>query len=1129
MVLAMTSVVARAAVPVSDDAKGQLLTNKSLRPDAAAKSTLLNERLMNGSRRRASSVSRVSASAVMSGQSYDFIMGPDDEQWSYSQTFVESGYYYTSSTLKFYDNTHTLVGTVTVDVSDISNVNQISVSTNVTNTFYDLDDTTHEITLWYHTANNGVTSTVTRAYRIETGELLFEFEGSSILCDASTDEYNKYQRLMIITDSTATVEVNDTTEEVDYDIFTMYAPMAYGDTALTVDHVFTLETELSYYMSGADINFWVVDGEPYYTTAQYEQPYIAEVTYDTSDGSYGLEPTEDNRFVVKVYDGDYELVDSIAVAIECPDDAYLRMAAFGMLGDDDLSKGYFIDDDSLTFVITWDDYITSDDADRYQFDVYNNLGEYQKTVCDNVYNEYYMLASVRGHEDQMMFMQIIDDEQQIQMVDLPSCTYRTVIPATVEDDESITTELNRYPKGNTYQYIVKLAYATSDDDGNVIARLGWYDTDVNLDHYTSFNLGEYGENFRPGLYDNMLNPYIFNTDDGLEYIYFAKIANDSTTTIYDYLCVADEDGELLFSVGPDDDLGTITTAYLLTEGMESAELAVVYIDSDYENYSVQFYELPFVKFSAGGTGTSSDPYIISTVGDLVQVGGDTDAYYRIVNDLDMSDYPFTWTTVSTFSGQIDGENHYIQNLYVSTDEYYAGMFGYLERGGVLKNIVLLQPEMQINDGNEYVGTITGATMGGTFENIHIYNGILSDPSSSVNASAVGGIVGSASTYTTIESCSYRGSITAEACASTGGIAGFTRTTSTTDNAYVEGTLTGSVNVGGIIGTTYSSSDVTNSHVNADIVAGSTVGGIVGYNSGRVLIDRCYAEGTITAQTQPKWDGMNVGGIVGDLESDWSQTTATSADAVVSNCIAAADIIVTAGEDNDSTIHRIVGSTIYEETWEEDETPVSEMGLSNNFALATMTVNGDTISSDDATSSQGATITAEDLTQTFLADSLGYVYGDDADSPWKGDGLPVLYYEDLAAAIVTSAGEILLAVDETYDLTVTVYGTGADDVDVSIADNDIAEIELSDEGDDYIILTVIGVAEGETTLTITADSLTSEITVTVSDVTGIRNVETLADGLSRSSDGRIYNLQGMEMKTVVQKGIYIRNGRKYIIK
>lgn len=1130
LVVTVLSALVQGVIAGNVDKK--MLGSRSVKIDAAEKATLINQRLMSGGRQTSSTgtskVSRVSATATMSGQTYDFITGPDGEQWSYEQSFTESGYYYTASTLKFYDNTHALVGTVNVDVADIGYVNQISVSTAVTNTFYDRDDSTHEITLWYHTANNGVTSTTTQVYRIETGELLFEFEGSSILCDATQDEYNKYQRLMIITDSTATVAVNDsTTEETDYDIFTMYAPMAYGDSLMRVEHVFTLETELSYYMSGSDINFWVVDGEPYYTTAQYEQPYIASLTYDTSDGSYGLEATEDNRFVVKVYNGDYALVDSIAVAIDCPDDAYLRMAAFGLLGEDDLSKDYFVEGDSLAFIITWDDYITDDDADRYKFDVYDNKGVYQKTVCDNVYNEYYMLASIRGHEDQMMFMQIIDDEQQIQMVDVPSCTYRTLIPSTVEDDETISTELNRYPKGNTYQYIVKLAYATSDDDGNVIARLGWYDTDVNLDHYTSFSLGENGENFRPGLYDNMLNPYIFNTDDGLEYIYFAKIASDTTTTIYDYLCVADETGELLFSAGPDDEKGTIATAYLLTEGMEKAELAVVYIDSDYANYSVEFYELPFVKFSAGGTGTASDPYIISTVGDLVQVGGDTDAYYRIVNDLDMSDYPFTWTTVSEFSGQIDGEGHYIQNLYVSTDDYRAGMFGYLERGAVVENMVLVSPEVQVCDGNEYAGTIAGAAMGATIENVHIYNGVLTDPTAAVKAT-VGGIIGLSSTYGTIESCSYEGTITAAAAAMTGGIAGMTRTTTTTNNASFSGVLTGATSVGGIIGEAYSSSDVTNSHVDADITAGSTVGGIIGYSS-RVLVDHCYAEGTITAQTTPQWGGMNAGGIVGDLETDWSQMSATSAEAVISNCIAATDITVTAGEENDSTIHRIVGSTIYEETWEEGETPVSEMGLACNFALSTMTVNGTAVESDDETSSQGATITADELTATFLADSLGYVYGDDATSPWKGNALPVLYYEDEAAAIVLSADEILLTIEDTYDLTITVYGSDAGSIEVSIADNSIAEIEIADEGDDYITLTVIGVAIGETSITVTAGTLQQTVTVTVSEVSGISDELRIKNEECSASSSYIYTLQGQRVTSTAAKGVYIRNGRKYVVK
>ena len=1080
--------------------------------DAAEKTTLINNRI---SKSRAANKAVLKAStdidASLTGETFSFLMGPDGTQWCYTQTFEVNGYYYTGSTIKFYDSEHTLQGEVYVDVSDISNVNQIAVSTDVTNTFYDTDASTNEITLWYHTALNGVTSIVTQVYRLDNsqGELIYETEGSSILLDLSTDEYNPYLRLLIITDTTMTVEEDGSSVSKDYDIISVLRPVEEGEGTAPVEHQFFIDTDKTLYMNGSDINYWVVDGEPYFTIAQYEKDYISSYTYDSSTGSFELITTDDNCFVVKVYDRDYNVVDSLYAPIEPADDAYLRMAAFGLMSDYDLAKDYF-NPGGFSYVVVWDDYLSSSDADRYQFDVYGSNSEYLTTVCDNVYNEYYTLAPVKGYEDQIMFMQVVDDEEMITMVDIPSCNVVTTLPSTIEG-ELISTEMNRHGVNGTYQYIVKLGYATSDDEGNTIARLAWYNTDAELDHYTSFNLTSYGEDFTPGLYDNMLNPYVFDADDEMEYVYFAKISNDSSTTVYDYIFVSNEDGSEILSVGPDDEKGTIRIAYVLTEGVPQPELVVGYIDSGYDNYTIDFYPLPIGGVTLEGSGTSSDPYLISTPVELIQIGEHTSAYYKIVADIDMSEYPLSWVTVDQFTGNIDGDGHAISNLTMTGDEYYTGMFGYLQSGASIKNLSLISPSLTIDTDNEYAGIIAGCAMKASLENVHIYDGLIKEPTASADLSAVGGLVGQASAYSSFESCSFEGEITAPAAENVGGIVGYTRTTSTVNNAAVEASITADSYIGGIVGTAYGSSDVTNSHANVQISAGNNVGGIIGYNGGRVTIEKCYAEGTIDADTQPKWGGMNVGGIVGDLESDWTQLTATSATAVVKQCVANVDLTALVADDDDDTTHRIVGSTIINETWEEDETPQKELGLADNYAVAAMLVDYLPIYSDDATSTEGASIESWDLSSSFFADTLGYAYGTDATNPWKGDsGMPVLYYEETASLLFINTEIVNIKVDQTQDVIVTVYGTDAGNIQTDCSDTEVAEIEIAEESDNYVTLTVIGVAEGEAVVTATCDDLTVSCTVTVSaaivdETTGISN---MADGNSSQtisisfSDGRI---------------------------
>ena len=49
--------------------------------------------------------------------------------------------------------------------------------------------------------------------------------------------------------------------------------------------------------------------------------------------------------------------------------------------------------------------------------------------------------------------------------------------------------------------------------------------------------------------------------------------------------------------------------------------------------------------------------------------------------------------------------------------------------------------------------------------------------------------------------------------------------------------------------------------------------------------------------------------------------------------------------------------------------------------------------------------------------------------------------------------------------------------------------------------------------------------TVGDVSGVEDIQ----APEQLSDGRIYNLMGVEVKNPTASGIYIRNGKKFIIK
>ena len=155
-----------------------------------------------------------------------------------------------------------------------------------------------------------------------------------------------------------------------------------------------------------------------------------------------------------------------------------------------------------------------------------------------------------------------------------------------------------------------------------------------------------------------------------------------------------------------------------------------------------------------GSGTSADPYLITSTDDLNQlatnVNNGTDyknVYFQQTNPITLSG---NWTPIGTsskpFKGKYDGDNKTISGLTVSGSYQYAGLFGYT-RGTSNSNVCSLK-NIIVKDCNIDVS--------GTTE------------------SYAGGIVGYASDDTQIRNCRVSGTVKAKTNA--GGIVGILWTT-----------------------------------------------------------------------------------------------------------------------------------------------------------------------------------------------------------------------------------------------------------------------------------------------------------------------------------------------------------------
>ena len=239
----------------------------------------------------------------------------------------------------------------------------------------------------------------------------------------------------------------------------------------------------------------------------------------------------------------------------------------------------------------------------------------------------------------------------------------------------------------------------------------------------------------------------------------------------------------------------------------------------------------------GYTIESNGSYTVTSADGLLNVaelvnGGKTDINITLDTDIDLTGKD--WTPIGTdydnsYKGTFDGGGHTITGLTFTTNDEYAGLFGWLNRAGTVKNVVM--EGVQITSNQIYGGSIGGVAgySWGTIENCSV--------SGSVSGTVyVGGVVGA----------QIDGSITG--CSSSATVKG------TTD----VGSLVGQTNGGATLTACYATGNVT---LEIDPVNNISGGGLVGMNGGSG-IRACYATGNVTS-TGSSTGNVHIFGLLGD--------------------------------------------------------------------------------------------------------------------------------------------------------------------------------------------------------------------------------------------------------------------------
>ena len=244
-------------------------------------------------------------------------------------------------------------------------------------------------------------------------------------------------------------------------------------------------------------------------------------------------------------------------------------------------------------------------------------------------------------------------------------------------------------------------------------------------------------------------------------------------------------------------------------------------------------DLGYIYDSNTKTYTVYNANGLMNVAELVN-GGKTDINITLDKNIDLTGK--VWTPIGTdydnaYTGTFDGGGHTITGLTITTNDQYAGLFGYLGnfgKFGTVKNVVMDGIQITCNHRLGYAGGVAGYSRG------------------------------------TIENCSVSGSVSSTV--SVGGVVGAQRDGSIT-GCSSSATVKGTINVGGVAGQTFFGATLTACYATGNVIIeidrtqNISGGGLVGFNDGISLLS-CYATGNVTS-TGSSTGYVHIGGFLGD--------------------------------------------------------------------------------------------------------------------------------------------------------------------------------------------------------------------------------------------------------------------------
>lgn len=288
-------------------------------------------------------------------------------------------------------------------------------------------------------------------------------------------------------------------------------------------------------------------------------------------------------------------------------------------------------------------------------------------------------------------------------------------------------------------------------------------------------------------------------------------------------------------------------------------------------------------FPGSGSGTQSDPYIITNRAELGAMADDLTAYYQLANDIDLGGSSSPWTPIGTdsapFAGSLDGNGYTIANMNISgVLSNGVGFFGHIN-GADIQNIGIIGST--IISTTNWNGILVGNFAG---SNPSVVSQVYTAGTISSSKSTHGGIVGSAgpSAEFTIQNCF--SDVVVEGHGVAGGIFGGNSATNLNaaeiNNCYAIGDITlhytSSTNHGAGIAWLNGYVAVNNCVALMDVINGRYSTRVSKFYSGNLVNNYANAEmlvygNTVSGGTTSNADGADVSASTYHTQAFWQNT------------------------------------------------------------------------------------------------------------------------------------------------------------------------------------------------------------------------------------------------------------------